>query len=1484
MREVLKEKIPLKSSTNEILDYSCRVMKKFQPKSFVSLDNLQPKDKLELLLKSCINFGVSELYILSGNKKITMGRLMTLMKGVGRRVDDLSFEPSFQGINLIKLKNKKKGLTESQRSRLISRNPVKRTFSGRTIFLTPMKQSDKRRKDSLLLSPFFTLKGNKNVNSPLASEGLLESSGEIKKIQQLYANGETEFNLIYQNKDKKRIKVSMILGIAKFILQMEEGDKYIYPFEVIGKSKIRLSRNDPNLFQLLIIEELGDDKTHDNEDKENNKENLDNNNKKSNGHEIKYLFVTSNPEERFIITKTFQLYKHYYGNNPEQISQSGEILNYKHEQIALTLRCLKNEISTFNIKLMNEENEKFMKGILQINPEYFIIHPTQEQKQAKKKQKNKISLDEESPLTIYWDESDVETNAPPKDPKIIEIILDHLNGFTLKCYSQKQRDLINRCILGFKSNKTDSFIIKEKNVPKNNFKKPQLMGTLMKKNVQIQLFPQSPKKSLDFEFFQTFDLKKINKKQFAYFAIFNDNGNSPIINLQSRNPFNLETCANSPLLTYDDSNIDRHKYLNKQIKQFLKLGKADFEIEIYLVNNFFEQDQNKNKNKNGNEKEDQDEDEEEREKENGEEKDDDDDDEIDNDIDLSGEDAEEKDSDSDNEEEKENDDDKEQEKEKELIKEKISLKLTQDKILIEFMDLKAKKKILLNKNYSSTQKLFAHSEKLTHLLYLDTSGNKFVFNCDTVIIRDLILNSYFIFREQYFYNLKNKTKKVETKKLLSDYLKIISPKNLLYQCKYERKRKSLYQYPKEKNPRSKEINPKFATYDLQFYNSLEEHIGPGQIFLYQDHFIIKFFSEKKKRYYSVYSKPLLLEQNSVFCRFHFDEKEYVNIAFPNLKQRNNFIKGFTIRKNNSINCNYNSPTIFKSILLKDNGEMIPIKINVRFDCFFFKSNYSTLRCEYLPDSKCSISKHDSDLIRINLGIGHSTIKCLFQNSIASMQFIKCFHSNKYKWLLGNTQNPKFYFNQNMKIDDHTNCAIAFTNHRLLCIKKNTQGLPTTLNYYSTQNSQLIVDNNNNNNNNNGRSSNSSSGSINKVDQQRNISKVVLNNKNILKFEFKTTNEQLVFNKSYKNIAHKAEREYNRLKFISKKLKSVTNNNILPSLIFHINFYNINNPNFKNDQGFLKLYPNHLIITAQDESTCDSKLINADVQLYAKNSNFLIITIKKMKFLISFVNPKHREYFIWIFGTIKKQKKPNYISAGKEIPITKITDGNNNPICKFKYTPLIIKFQNSSLCVVYSKEFVEIGYNNLRINIDQKLKNQCNLIKNKKIVYKISFEDNVLALEFAKMFTFFEEKFSLSDTFLSNLLNFTKFNNKNTRKKFRKPTVDQNSNYKIGFLENKNSNNTTNGWLVIDKNTNKLSIFDLPKHKNFLQFYITDGISIFTNQQKLQYISMSLTQNTKFMLNFTSANRKQEFISEIKVIYKEFEKTLTQHNNERKKQI
>ncbi|KAJ6251840.1 fam133 protein [Anaeramoeba flamelloides] len=205
-----------------------------------------------------------------------------------------------------------------------------------------------------------------------------------KEVQERFAGGNTSFDSlviapngsiisgILQFSVKEFNIVSF--GVAKICI------KYKQPL-----LKIHLSKDDNKVLRLQI-------------------------NKKT-----KLLFILNNDQQRFLVWKTFLMYKTYNSNEVENFRISGSILGSKSEISAISLRC-------------------WTKGIAKL--ELLLLDPKKESKNAKKKKKDKEKENE--------NENEINLNNYQEIPIFLEITLKNIiikkkSGLILDKYSWEDR-------------------------------------------------------------------------------------------------------------------------------------------------------------------------------------------------------------------------------------------------------------------------------------------------------------------------------------------------------------------------------------------------------------------------------------------------------------------------------------------------------------------------------------------------------------------------------------------------------------------------------------------------------------------------------------------------------------------------------------------------------------------------------------------------------------------------------------------------------------------------------------------------------------------------------------------------------------------------------------------------------------------------------------------------------------------------------------
>ncbi|KAJ3444844.1 chascon isoform d-related [Anaeramoeba flamelloides] len=1524
MRDVLNQQIPLKSTNEEFLDFSCQTMSiiktSYEPKSESDF-----KIKLEGLIEASKEYGINEKYLIPIKKKFTKARLITLMKGLGicsEQKEEIIIK--FSEVTPIKLKTKKR-----RNRNLVSKSLV----VGKPAVLMPMKRSDRRRHDSLTRSPFVTLKNEPDEGFTISSASFYEQTEEIQRIQQLFTNKECEFVLIYFRK-KAQLKTTLQFTVTNFIINIENKKKFSFPFQNIQESKVRFSSKDNTLFQLVLIQKIPEEGTN-NENKEENNENKEENEK---ANKIKmrkktFKFQAVSKIARHIFSKAFQMYLHYHGDHPESIPLIGEILGYRNEEVALSLRCLANESATFQVRLLNQNSQKVVPIIFQIEKEYFLFQPI----------KKNSNYTNETPYTFYWEDQQCQTAVSNKSTKGLEIIIGEeistIKVMRIQCYNNKQRDLIQRCFENFQLNYKENIQKnkikldkvneeedddddeeeykyeqkeqekeqekeKEKEREKEKQKENEKQKEKEKENkIEIEIEKEKKEKEdekkIERKREKMHQVKKENSKQSTYFAIFNNEGISPIIHLQSKLPFLYETCIKSPLLEYPGFKIDRHRWLQKKIHDSSKKEIINFNIDLifYTENN------------------------------------------IGSKVKLNPP--------------------TERKRQRQSQRQTILIEFNKSEIII-----KNKERSFLKRQYCNKQKFFAHAEKLNLMIFIDKENNKYILETENCLIRDLIMNIYF-YKRKIFLNkvnieqtdknmnqnkkrgkisntsrkpntrrkantksarkanfnskstststntstskIKSKTRmkskidhKHKTLKQIDDNITIITSQNLNGNYfNINKQINSTFRFKTSKLNRDKQL---INEYDIQLYNSLEESIGNAKLLLYKKHFILNFFSKFKQRYYSPYSKIYFYNKEKNILRFHLDEFEYINISFDNQLIRQNFINKFKkltkLLNNSNI---FSSPIVFKPLLLKNNGQTFFIRIILHHDCFILKSDLQNLRFEYSFMAKVSISNNDKDLARIHFGTSHSPIKLLFQNSITCKQFRNAFNINRSRWVTTSLQKSYYSFNvedqkkstplqlllsNNQLIvicnnnNNHHNNNLGKSDHKennVITDKNNT--IPSEIGYYSTINSRILHD----------------------TTKKKNSVRIFLNN--LTKFEFKFKNK-IEMNKFIKI--------YRKLLFILPNPKSILNTISLSSkyfnsqfFSFNINVFNLKSPKNILYQGILRIYSQKIFISLENGRNINDSIENIKINFYNKtttkngnldnnnddmNTNMDVndnngnlfneifsIELKKDIYLINFCNSKHYEYFIYLFACLKKKFQTNYLNLNTEFLIQKIVSKNDPKLLlndqdkkqENKKEQISIQLNKDNFLIIFHNKSILNSYANLRV-IQNKHKSKSNIvhiIHGQKIKLIITLSSEQSAIRFIKMFTFFEEKFSLKkdrnframDLLIDEIKTFSNI---------QKPENGNQDNYKIQYL-NKKYEFIQNGWIVIHHQTNQLLLFNSPtasvshnkgterNGEKYISFNILNRIYL-NRKVKNPLIVRLLPYDMNFYIKFNSKNDSLEF--------------------------
>ncbi|KAJ3430295.1 nulp1-related [Anaeramoeba flamelloides] len=954
----------------------------------------------------------------------------------------------------------------------------------------------------------FLATGGPHQGFELTTPSVNEPDQLIKHIQLLYAQGGCEFQVncildkstfpgkqILETKEKKKqeekeeekegpkeetkTKVILEMKTDTFNVRFETGITYHFEYHKIQNTKVRFGRQNPHLIQFVIVEDENS-KPIGTKTKTKQKSNQG---KRKPITQYKFMFETKKIDERRLLMKTFRMYCKYPKRNPENLSIKGGVIGLIPEMDALILRCLQNAKATFQITVVDNQNKNYFPASLELDLDFFLIKPIVDEKQETEKERDReednenenenenekekenkeeerqsnvskkkisiakrksIKIDNKTKtkeLIIFWNESIVQTAISKEERRLFELIIqEKSNTLVLKlaCRSKKYRDLIRKCFLAFNTQNNSLNETIENLNWRNSFAK---MSQTSQPTITSNQNLRSPE-NLDLKdsFNPMIGTKLMLTRQESLFSIFDQEGNGQVINNQHSLQFSRNFCNRSPLICQASSQKDNEKLIKYKIEKSIKSNYAKLSLilefeEIFSFNNF-KNNLNKKKKK---KKEEQEEEEEEEEEEKEEEEEEEEDNENENEKKRKRKRKKKE------KEKRKEIDQKKKQKEKKSKKEKIEIIFTQKYIKI----LGTKKRIYLKEEYSIEQKVFAHSTKINKLIFMSKEQGKFIIDCKNCINRDLFVNYFLIFRKNAIsLNLK--------KNLLKDKIEFISPNNTGVNIKKSKYLVSKYNYI----PKDLFQNPLFS-FTIHVYNSLEEYIGLGQIYLYKDYFKFEWDNKQILRYYSIYSKLLFSDPRLLYCRFNVDEINFINIGFNNGRSRNTFLKQFSIqkKKQNIMNQNLGKGISYKVQILISANINFPGFIILFKDYYLIKTKIQTLRLDYLPNSnilKNENKLNKNELISIQLGNGYGILKCLFINSIAGKQFKKTFNSNYSQYISSSIRSQCKSYRVKL-LNQNYLCKLIISNNRLTLIKNHQENSLAIIEYYDLNNNdtQLI---------------------------------------------------------------------------------------------------------------------------------------------------------------------------------------------------------------------------------------------------------------------------------------------------------------------------------------------------------------------------------------------------------------------------------------------
>ncbi|KAJ6228868.1 microtubule-associated protein [Anaeramoeba flamelloides] len=722
-------------------------------------------------------------------------------------------------------------------------------------------------------------------------------------------------------------------------------------------------------------------------------------------YEQQFELESQNIQQRNILQKTFQMYKHYYGNFTEIHPISGKILNFETEIESLALRCYFNKKCTFNIQSINyqkyKENEKknlklynqnknnFFNSKLILQHQFFILFLKKNKTKKLEWRKYNFDLRKRIPFN---------QNLLNKKKKI-NIQIDCLKLSTKQKYNLKfqfnnfkKRLLFQECFLKFKEKRSTQdnqlFFSKFSNQDNSNFNHNQNKNNNRQdKNEKIwnvlRDYPESQiltrkqqqeeegKKQQEEQQQSKQERKRKNnenKKQLQilnnfetinpysqvnYFALFDTLGSSEIILDRLKHPPFYECIPISPLILNSKKAINIKDQLNQKIYKSLRKQEEIFSIKI---NGLFIQSKSFQVSTN--------------------------------------------------------------------FQSKLKLKIHCFEITFHLTNNKNSNYDgkfnhsnnftnstglhNLTKEYSKNQKIFVHPIYLNSFILIDQeTDTKILFECEHNFNCCLVCNSFLSFRERYARWLVSK----RIKTIKSNFIYFLIPKEPFY-SKYQiqrinnfnlkKKKFSIFDnkmITKKKSHQNINTNRDNEIFTLMIFDSFENIIGNIQIIFYRQFFKIKFQNSipTMKRFYSYYTKFISFNKDPNFGRFHIDEFKFINIRFFNIEQRNDFL--LKLKQQQLINnINLASIKIFEfKCKLSTNHGTFEVIIKIKSDYFMIITSLDTLFCEYSPKSFLQIKKKKGiNKLKYHFGNGQM-IKLLFDNFKESEKFITIIQDYSYRF-------------------------------------------------------------------------------------------------------------------------------------------------------------------------------------------------------------------------------------------------------------------------------------------------------------------------------------------------------------------------------------------------------------------------------------------------------------------------------------------------------
>ncbi|KAJ6227836.1 hypothetical protein M0813_09249 [Anaeramoeba flamelloides] len=620
----------------------------------------------------------------------------------------------------------------------------------------------------------------------------------------------------------------------------------------------------------------------------------------------------------------------------------------------------------------------------------------------------------------------------------------------------------------------------------------------------------------------------------------------------------------------------------------------------------------------------------------------------------------------------------------------------------------------------------------------------------------------------------------------------------------------------------------YEKFKIPIINTLEEYLGNAIIFLYKDHFEIRFDDLNIKRYYSLYSKLYHISKHSKYFRFQIDEYNFMNII-PTIKFINSFSKYYSY----SLKNNFYHHSFYKIKILNSDNILMGIEglIYLYTDCFLLKTNLGQLYCEYLPRSRPRrIIDSNKSILWIDLGNGFGLVKCLFQNEIIAEECRIAFLNNYSSWV-GLSINSRCFatkinlisqdfsknnknFKHQLNIFQNPNMKNKKKQKMKQKILKNGRNGIIKIDYkLILSNKRLVLFSNH------FESSDFASSLVTNSNKPLIIQTFMRRNIKILNYDLNSTNIQLQLLENHKNkIVLEFKNKKQKKKFflnlkqikLSKIIKLPKNDHFKKfgsiHYCFKIYFLHPTKLIRNSKQGILKLFEFGLILMNENSEPIYSTLNQIKIKTIPIKNNCLMISFshndkhnhndnidgdgdsddnrdvnmdnenKQNNFFFGFSNPRHRQVFLWRFLSFQKNIcKPNDNHYSLEFPTFVL------PLKKFpkfesnineKKVPAVIMMSRLSFQIIQPNLSKKISYSSVRIKPAKNFQNRViKIYQNNNNIYKFRFVDQEYALEWLKIACFMIE------------LNYLRIQDKKRkRKKFLKNgnyNLDNNSNDKDG---------------------------------------------------------------------------------------------------------